>query len=92
MNGKKTGPELTGADRKNRDWLLSSIVDPSGVIRPEYVAYDAALKDGRSLFGLIVEQSPQTVTLVDAKNEKTVIERPKIESLEPSAVSLMPLP
>jgi putative membrane-bound dehydrogenase-like protein len=88
--GGKIGPELTGADRKNRDWLLSNIIDPSGVIRPEFIAYDAALKDGRSLFGMIVEQSPQTVTLVDAKNEKTVLERSKIESLEASKVSLMP--
>jgi putative membrane-bound dehydrogenase-like protein len=88
--GGKTGPDLTGADRKNRDWLVTNIVDPSGIIRPEYVAYDASLKDGRSLFGLIVEQSPQTVTLLDAKNEKTVIERTKIESLEPSATSIMP--
>ena len=50
----------------------------------------AVVQDGRVLLGLIVEQSPQTVTLVDAKNDKTVIERSKIESLEPSGVSLMP--
>jgi putative heme-binding domain-containing protein len=88
--GGKTAPELTGADRKNRDWLLMNVIDPSGVIRPEYVAYDAVLKDGRTLFGLIVEQTPQTVTLLDAKNERTVVERSKIESLEPSKTSLMP--
>src|SRR5207302_1304359 len=29
--GNKVGPDLTGADRKNRDWLLTSIVDPSAV-------------------------------------------------------------
>ncbi len=88
--GGKTGPDLTGADRKNRDWLLMNVIDPSGVIRPEYVSYDVHAADGRVLFGLIVEQSPQTITLVDAKNERTVLERSKVESWEPSPVSLMP--
>src|SRR5207248_1603243 len=36
--GNKVGPELTGADRKNLDLLLMNIIDPSAVIRPEYVA------------------------------------------------------
>jgi putative heme-binding domain-containing protein len=88
--GGKAGPDLTGADRKNRDWLLMNIIDPSGVIRPEYVSYDVQTTDGRALFGLVVEQSPQAVTLVDAKNERIVVERSKIASLEPSPVSLMP--
>src|SRR5262249_34499479 len=32
--GGKTGPDLTTVDRKNREWLVTQIVDPSGVIRP----------------------------------------------------------
>jgi putative membrane-bound dehydrogenase-like protein len=88
--GNKVGPELTGADRKNRDFLLTSIVDPSAYIRPEFVSYVASLKDGRSLTGLIVESSPQSVTLLNEKNERTVLARTKIEDLSASAVSLMP--
>ena len=88
--GNKVGPELTGADRKNRDFLLRNIVDPSAVIRPEFVAYTVETKDGRSLFGLIVESTPAAVTLLNAKNEKTVIPREKIDELKASPVSLMP--
>ncbi len=88
--GNKVGPELTGADRKNRDFLLTSLVDPSAYIRPEFVSYIASLKDGRSLTGLIVESSPQSVTLLNEKNERTVLARTKIEELSASAVSLMP--
>ena len=73
--GNKVGPDLTGADRKSRDFLLSNIVDPSAVIRPEFVAYTVETKDGRSLFGLVVEATPAAVTLLNAKNEKTVIPR-----------------
>jgi putative heme-binding domain-containing protein len=88
--GNKVGPELTGADRKNRDFLITQIVDPSAVIRQEYVAYQVVTTDGRSLTGLIAEQSPQTVTLVDEKNIRTVIPRAKIDELIASPVSLMP--
>jgi putative membrane-bound dehydrogenase-like protein len=88
--GNKVGPELTGADRKNREYLITQIVDPSAVIRQEYVAFVVNTKDGRSLTGLIVESTPQAITLVDAKNEKTVLAREKIEEMAPSRVSLMP--
>jgi putative heme-binding domain-containing protein len=88
--GNKVGPDLTGADRKNRDYLISQIVDPGAVIRAEYQAFNIETKDGRSLFGLVVESTPGAVTLVDSKNERTVVARAKIEQMTPSPVSLMP--
>lgn len=88
--GNKIGPDLTTADRKNREYLITQIVDPSAVIRAEYQAFNIETKDGRSLFGLVVENTPATVTLVDSKNERTVVARNKIEEMKPSPVSLMP--
>jgi putative heme-binding domain-containing protein len=88
--GNKIGPDLTSADRKNREYLITQIVDPSAVIRAEYQAFTIETKDGRSLFGLIVENTPGAVTLVDSKNERTVLARSKVEEMTPSATSLMP--
>jgi putative membrane-bound dehydrogenase-like protein len=88
--GESVGPDLTHANRKDRDYLLVSIVDPSAVIRKEYVAYTVQTTDGRFLTGLIAEQTPSAVTLLDAKNERTRIARDKIESVRESPVSLMP--
>jgi putative heme-binding domain-containing protein len=88
--GNKIGPDLTSADRKNREYLITQIVDPSAVIRPEFVAHLVVTKDGRSLTGLLAESTPTAVTLLDAKNQRTVIPRDKIEEIEPSSVSLMP--
>lgn len=88
--GNKIGPELTGADRKNLDFLMSNVVDPSGYMRPEYVPYNVTLKDGRTLDGLMVESTPATITLVNAKNERTVVRREQIEELATSPISLMP--
>jgi putative membrane-bound dehydrogenase-like protein len=88
--GEKIGPDLTSADRKNREALLLNILDPSGTIRPEYISQTAVLVDGRVLTGLVIESSPQQITIVDAKQQKTTVARSDIEQIEPSSVSLMP--
>jgi putative membrane-bound dehydrogenase-like protein len=88
--GNKIGPDLTSADRKNREYLIAQIVDPNAIIRAEYQAFNIETKDGRSLFGLVVENTSGAVTLVDSKNERTVVPRGKIEEMTPATVSLMP--
>jgi putative membrane-bound dehydrogenase-like protein len=88
--GNKIGPDLTTADRKNREYLITQVVDPSLVIREEFLAYRVTTTDGRVLTGLIVEQTPGAITLVNEKNERTTIPRAKIDELMASAISLMP--
>jgi putative heme-binding domain-containing protein len=88
--GNKIGPDLTTADRRNREYLITQVVDPNAIIRAEYQAFNVETKDGRSLTGLVVESNAGSVTLVDGKNERTVIPRPRIEQMAPSPVSLMP--
>jgi putative heme-binding domain-containing protein len=88
--GEAIGPDLTHANRKDRDYLLVSTVDPSAVIRKEYLAYNVQTTDGRTFTGLLAEQTPAAVTLLDGKNQRTTIARAQIESLWESPVSLMP--
>jgi putative heme-binding domain-containing protein len=88
--GNTIGPELTGADRKNSEWLLSQIVDPSAFIRPEYVNHNVEMKDGRSLTGLIVEQSDSALTVLDAQNQRTVLNKADVKEVNASNTSLMP--
>ena len=88
--GAKIGPDLTGADRQNRMQLITDIVDPSAVIREEFVAHVVNTKAGRVLNGLIAESTPKTITILDAKNERTVLDRQDIEEISPSPQSLMP--
>ena len=88
--GEKIGPDLTSADRKNRDALLINILDPSGTIRPEYISQTALLVDGRVLTGLVIASDAQQITIVDAKQKKTTIARDEIEQIQPVTTSLMP--
>ena len=88
--GALVGPDLTGANRKDRDYLLVNIVDPSAVIRKEFLNYNVETTDGQFLTGLIAEQSADRIALLAANDERTTIAREKIRSLQESLVSLMP--
>lgn len=88
--GNLIGPDLTGAERKDRLKLIRNIVDPSAEIRPQYIAHVAVTHAGRVLTGLLAESNERTITLLDAKNVRTVINREDLEELQESSVSLMP--
>jgi putative heme-binding domain-containing protein len=88
--GGDVGPDLTHANRKDRDYLLVSIVDPNAVVRSEHLAYVIKTTDGRVLTGLIAEQTPASVTLKNANNLKTTVQREKISEMKESPLSLMP--
>lgn len=88
--GAKLAPDLTGYERDNLDFLLPAIVDPSLGIREEYTGFNLTTKDGQSLTGFLVENTPQSVTLLDLSQNKQVIAREDIQSLQASPTSLMP--
>lgn len=88
--GLKIGPDLTTANRKDRAALLAAIVDPSAVIRREYLSYVAVTNSGQVITGLLAEQDGAQITLLDAKNRRIKISRDDVESFSESPVSLMP--
>lgn len=87
--GGKVGPDLTSADRNNTQFLADNIVDPSRVIRPEFLAFVCVTKDGRTLTGLVTDETANTLTLVDEKN-RTTLRRDEIDDIKVSDKSLMP--
>lgn len=88
--GAPVGPDLTNANRGDRAALLANIVDPSAVVRREYLQYVVETTSGRVLTGLLAEQDPASITVLDAKNVRTKIDRTEVESIRESNVSLMP--
>ena len=88
--GGKVGPDLTGYERDNLDFLLPAIVDPSLAIREEFTAFNITTKDDESLTGFLTENQPQSVKLLDTTGHAVVIAREQIASLQATRVSLMP--
>ena len=87
--GGKVGPDLTGSNRGDLDYILQNIVDPNAVIPNEYRAVNVETKDDRSLTGLIKQQDDKSLTLVTA-NETLTIPRNEIKTVQQSELSMMP--
>ncbi|MGC3970346.1 MAG: c-type cytochrome [Pirellulales bacterium] len=87
--GRKIGPDLTGSNRKNLDYLLENVVDPSASVAADFRSVSVTLDDGRVLSGVVGEQNDRTVTLLTAQ-EPQVLDRKEIEELTPTGQSLMP--
>ncbi len=88
--GAKIGPDLTAVDRRNLEVLLPNIIDPSAIIREGYQQYNVVTTDGRLLAGLLAENTPDRVTVLDAKDVRTTLRKNEIETLERAQTSLMP--
>jgi putative heme-binding domain-containing protein len=88
--GAKIGPDLTGYERDNLDFMLPAIVDPSLGIREEYTLFTVTTKEGQVLAGFIIENNPQFVTIRDATGAEKKIARGEIKSMVASTTSLMP--
>ena len=87
--GGKTGPELTGSNRANLEYLLSNILDPSSVMAKEYQPSVIATADGRIVTGIIKQQDGDAVT-VQTANELVILPRGEIEEIQLSQQSMMP--
>ncbi len=87
--GGKVGPEITGSNRADLDYVLSNVLDPSALIGRDYLAQTIATEDGRVLTGIIRAEDKDTVTLVTA-NETLVLPRSEIAARRQSEQSMMP--
>lgn len=88
--GGSVGPDLSNTSRADTAWLLTSIVDPGAIVRAQYVQFALRTTDEVLFSGIIAEQDAASVTLLDAKGERTRVAREKIESLRELPTSLMP--
>ena len=87
--GGKVGPDLTGSNRADLDYILHNIIDPNAEIPNDYRTSNIETKDDRSITGIVTRQDAQAVTVVTA-NETLVLPRGDIRTLKQSDFSMMP--
>jgi putative membrane-bound dehydrogenase-like protein len=87
--GGKVGPDLTGSNRANLDYLLSNMVDPSALIGKDYQAVVIQTSDGRTLTGIVRNEDQDSLVLALA-NETVTVLKSDIEERELSLKSMMP--
>jgi putative membrane-bound dehydrogenase-like protein len=87
--GNSIGPDLTGSNRANLDYLLSNLVDPSAEVAQDYRMSTVTTLRGRVLTGIVVERSATRV-IVQTATERIVLSRKDIETIKDSPLSMMP--
>jgi putative heme-binding domain-containing protein len=87
--GGRIGPDITGSNRHNLDYLLLNILDPSATVPREFTVSAILLSDGRVITGVVIRRTDQTLT-VQTEKEEQVIPVSDVELIRESQQSLMP--
>jgi putative heme-binding domain-containing protein len=89
--GGNVGPDLSAIGKKaSRENLFESILFPSKAIADQYISWIVETNNGLQITGLLVEETPDHITIRDANAKDTKIAKKDIASREKSAVSIMP--
>ncbi len=88
--GSRVGPDLSGVGARPKETLLVDLFDPSKQVTPEYVAYTLLTREGQVMSGVLVSETPTSVTLRRAEGAQDFIRRDQIEELRATGKSLMP--
>ena len=87
--GGEIGPDITGSNRNNLDYLLQNILDPNADIPNDYRTTILRTKDNRILVGVVRRSEGQSVTMATPAEVVTVA-KSDVESIEPQNFSMMP--
>ena len=85
------GPALLRARSFNADQLLSSILEPSLEVRPDYATQVVESKEAESLLGILVDENTTSVTLKELGGELKVWPVSNIRSVQTQTWSMMPV-
>ena len=88
--GGLVGPDITGANRENLDYLLSNMLNPSEVIQDDYFMVIVTTNDGRTHIGNVASETERQLTLRVVGTEALVLNKSDIQAREVSPISMMP--
>lgn len=88
--GGAVGPDLTGSNRTNLDYVLSNVISPGEVMQDDYRMVIVTTRGGRTYIGTVAAENERQVTLRVVGQDTVVLNRSDIQSLEISEQSLMP--
>jgi putative membrane-bound dehydrogenase-like protein len=88
-DGGDIGPQLTGSQRHNLDYVLENVLDPSAVVAKEFQMVKIDTQSGRTINGIVKAETDKALT-VQTPNELIVLPKDEIESRKESPLSMMP--
>jgi putative membrane-bound dehydrogenase-like protein len=88
--GVDVGPSIGDARTKTPPQLLVDILQPSKAIDNNFVSYSLVTTEGNSYTGLVMAETPTSITLKMPEGKTLALLRSNIEELRSNGISLMP--
>lgn len=88
--GGDIGPELTGSNRANLDYILLNSIDPSYDVPDGYKTVTVATEDGRLIMDVVAEEDARKLVLKTVEDPRMAISKQDIDERKISAKSMMP--
>jgi putative membrane-bound dehydrogenase-like protein len=88
--GAKVGPDLTGSNRSNLEYLLDNVLDPNAVIGKDYQLNLFELADGRLASGIIKDETAAAWKVAMPGGLEQLITKAEVKKRTVSPVSTMP--
>jgi len=89
--GTEVGPNLATVGSKPSAQLIEAIFDPNRAVEQRYTVTTFVLEDGTVASGLVVADTPGSVTIRMAGGAERVINRGEIEESQQLSTSIMPV-
>jgi putative heme-binding domain-containing protein len=87
--GGAVGPDLTGSNRRDLDYLLSNLVDPAAEVGRDFRMSIVRTKDERTITGIVIERTPARLS-VQTDKERIDLAPDDVLSVKDSPLSIMP--
>ena len=89
-SGVAVGPDLTGSNRINLDYILENVLAPNSVVGKDYQLNVITTKDGRVFSGMVTNEDGSRLEVSMAGGTKTVVRTADIEGRKILGQSMMP--
>jgi putative membrane-bound dehydrogenase-like protein len=89
-DGGSIGPDITGSNRANLEYLLSNVLTPNAEVQDAYKMVVVTTRDGRTYAGNIVTETDRQITLRVVNGDPVTIATADVQSREATATSMMP--
>jgi len=87
--GQAVGPELTGSQRSNLDYVLENVLDPSAVVPREFQMVNFTTTDDRVISGIVLRETKDAIT-IRTTNDQVILPTGDIATRKQTNVSIMP--
>jgi putative membrane-bound dehydrogenase-like protein len=88
--GTQVGADLRSIRDQGREAVMLNILDPNREINPKFLAYSVTTTEGRTITGMIAEETPNNLTIRQADGTAVPIPRTEIDEIESTGMSYMP--